>query len=374
MAFFQGGTTYAPSGQVTAANLNALINAAIPLNHNRDHFATDSKIVTVASGIMANATTGELQWDTNDGILYVYVTPSQRVGIAPQSLRVFTAQSSVSVGDVVVLDTVNTSSVKTTTNAAGLEEVIGVSRSNATTGQSVLVQVADAGLVNCTTGAVAIGAYLAKSTTAGKAEATTSGNGFAIALSSKDGGSEGQITALLGQKTPGRFAASFAAYTMTSASLTNGTWYDVPSSAVGSSITTDGTSRMKVTVYTSRADQPVTLTIQDFKMVSGTVANIFTGIRIVLNTSTVVFGGTTDGTTSDVTPNATGEKEYIGMGTVIYQKASSYEMATKSFSVTFTIPTAGTNTVGLQFLGRPDTTASYTTTNPTTATIAVVVH
>lgn len=122
--------------------------------------------------------------------------------VPPSSLLTNRSGVTVSAGDVVLFDTANASSFTTTTNAVDLR-VMGVVRTasiaNNVAGQ-VYTMAGQVCTVNCDSAAVAIGQYLTTSTTAGKATAGSyfreNGN-FAVALSSKAGGSTGTVSAML---------------------------------------------------------------------------------------------------------------------------------------------------------------------------------
>ena len=378
--FFQGGTTYQPGGQVNATNLNALITAAIPINHNRDHFANDSKIVTVAAGKTANPAAGELCWDTQVANLFVY-DGSNWVGIGPQQQTVLTAQSSISLNDVVVYDLGAASSVETTTTATSIN-VAGIARAAAASLASVPVQFTGIGLVNCTSAAVAIGDRLVTSTTAGKARTATSAesNHFAIALSSKSGGAENTVTcSLVSQQVhvPTVSSASFAAYSMT-ATLTNSTWYDFPNAALGAvtAPTNGGATSMKVSVTSTYAGQPVTLTIFGLDLRTNDANDAFKGFRLVIQnlaaSDTVVGGSTTKGAAFT---DADGDEENHAFGAMTYRVTSIVVgVSVQGSSVTFTLPTADTYSIRPQFQASNAGATSYTATQFTTATLVAVLH
>lgn len=372
------GYTFADGEQVTATKLNTLVSGATPLNLNRTHMEAGSQVVTAGPSEPSSPEAGELHFDTNaTGLILKVYTGTEWLSVSTRQEIPLTCQAVGSAGDVVVLDSGNATSV-TLTTTANHQRVVGVLGAAVASAPST-ARVVRSGLVtlNCTTAAVAIGDELATSTTSGKAAATTAGGGFAIALTSKGAGSAGTVTALLrgGSRTPNIYSASYATYTMTAASLTDPNFYFVPGSALGSGVLATSGTAMKVDVVTTRANQPVTVTLSGFRMTTGSgTAQRIDAFRLTLADETVLATGETKG--SPFLPSAAASWELIGNNTIIYVTAAqaAWGLAVPLASFTVVVPTAGSHSICLQFRADCTGTVAYTTTSASTATMVAVVH
>lgn len=337
MAFFTGGLTFSPGDEVTAAKLNSLIVDAIPQNLNRSHMASDTKVVTVGTSAPITPSAGELFYDSSNSLLKLY-TSSKFVGIGPAQETVLTCQENVSIGDVVVFDSSNASSVTTVAEEAN-STVVGVVK-EAITGApaSTRIQLNGPVTVNCDDNAISIGDYLITSgDTQGKATASSTlvDGVFARAMTVKDAGA-GTVTALLFQSVTydvPQFSSSvlatesFASVSTNTGSTSTNTWYSLPGD-VNQSITAP-TTPMGISFTTTVANQLIFVEVKslDFASVD---TNACTGIRLNYESGTILASWTEN-----------------GAGALLGQ--SNVEGFLDYAMVPFVVPAAGTYTVEVQW-------------------------
>lgn len=378
------GITFQQGGgqEYTAAQMNSAFTDMEITGISRENMAATSRPVTVSASEPSTPQTGELWYDTNTSVLKVYDSSTNWQSIGPRNTQTWTARSTITAGDLVVIDTDNGSSVETTTTVAA-RTVAGVAIESATSGNPVQIQTLGVATINCTTHAVDIGEYLVPSATAGHAWPETdayanefSGGAFAIALTSKGAGSVGTVLAFLitSQDYGYNNVRTYATYSTVSAALTGGTWYDIPDAAVGASITTDGSSAMDVPIVTTRPNQLVTVAIRDMKFLTSGNTQSISGFRISYGagpTPTTFIGGTSKH--ANLLPSgATAKEESFGCGAVSFTNGSACGLYVQGESLTNIIPTPGSHTIRLQF--RAGVSTNYTITQQTTATLRVYVH
>lgn len=375
------GYTFSTGDEVTAVRLNNLVNAATIADIARSDLSSVTKVITTGTSSPTSPSTGELWYDTTNGVLNVY-NGTKWNGLYPYQSNTLTAQSALNAGDVVVIDTGNANSVDSTTSAASTE-VVGVAVESVA-GPPVSCVIATSGIVDVNvTGTTAVGDYLYTSTTAGQADpsATLGAGAFARALTADSGGACTAVlvtppanTALAGSTT----SSTFATHTYTNATVTDATWYDFAAGANGATITTDGSSGMELDFTTTVANQAVLLSVKNLVFQTtgiGTgTALMMDGFRVVVDGTAIVtfsFGQYADYETNNV-PGAAGEQAILGPVTFYYgTNAATNGIIVPYFEFSLVVTTAGAHTFRPQFLsGRALTTDFSGNNNSQTATLA----
>lgn len=267
--YFITGNSYTTGDIVTAAKLNDMVNKATPQNFNRDHFATNSKIITTGSTAPSTPAFGEIWGDSTNTLLNSW-DGNDWTSFWPRQELIFTAQSTISAGDVVVFDSGNASSVLTTSTANSVG-VVGVATSAATTGGNVKVCVQGVVPVNVT-GSTSIGDWLETSTTAGAADPVSSRavHSFARALTTD---TSSQVTAILNPQalqslsSPqsngfGTSGSGTLSFSRGSGTMVQDTWYEFPGALTEN--VSDPVTEFRHNFTTTRNNQLVFVVICEF--------------------------------------------------------------------------------------------------------------
>lgn len=363
--FFTPGVIFASGDQVTAAKLNNLVANATPLDFNRTHFDSSTRVLTAAASETNGALAGELYFDTANARL-AYHNGSRFLRVAPFMEHEFTVNSVASVGDVLIQDTGTGNQLVTTTTAGSMLAVgvLGAAVSSAPT----TARVATSGVVtvNCDGTAVSIGDYLTTSTTAGRATSGGAGlvdGAFARALTSKSSG-VGTVTALL--MAPQQIETISTTETeetylnfSTTGTATDNTWFDVPD-ATSATFGTDGSEAMNVDFTTTVDDQLVHFELQNFTIntSSGSVPD---GFRVLLDDTAVLTVNADGSFTVGSAAGATGPVRWV----------STTRIDVVHLTTSMVVPTAGAHAVRLQLLPRASGSITVTSLGTNTASLAV---
>lgn len=354
MATLVTGQSFSPGDEVTAAKMNAQVNNATISGILRGELASSIKVINISASAPTSPTAGEMWWDSTNMALKFY-TGTQWLAVGPYQAISLTCQSNANAGDVVILDTGSANSVDTTTTAS-LTSVVGVLQ-DAVTGApaSSVVIIEGVATVNVT-GTTAIGDYLYTSTTVGKASpsATLADGAFARALTADSGG---QVSAILFSQTPldvpilvaGENEATYSSFSVTGASVTNNTWYDIPDGVNGSTISTTGTDAMNVTFTTNTDNQKVTFICKNLLFEITTTA-IPDGIRFLFASTEIAraqWVAQLDGNF----PSAAGDIATLGFAVWSIETGTGDQMIYVPYvEVTFNVATAGSYGIRAQML------------------------
>lgn len=181
------GYTFGATEEVTNTKLHSLVDSATISSIDRSNFDTaTASPVHINASSPGSPSAGNLWFDTTNSIMLEYNgTLSKWVPVARGMVFTNRSGASVAAGDLLILDTANARSVKTTTTANSTL-VFGVAASSANDLADVIVITEGYVPTMKVTGSTSIGQYLYTSTTAGKAapSSTVASGIFAIALTS----------------------------------------------------------------------------------------------------------------------------------------------------------------------------------------------
>jgi hypothetical protein len=255
LSFTRGITIGAAELAVPNTSFHALVDdATINTAATRSNFAQSASIVHVASSAPTSNPTpinGHLWYDNSNNILMEY-DGTDWLPNARGTLLTNRSGTTLSAGDVVVIDTGNTQSCTTSTTASDLD-VIGVVVSGGIALAKVAVITEGRSAAVTVTGATAIGDYLFQSTTAAEAvsSSTNASGSFARALSSTAGA--GSVIAQIGG---GALLASGAGSDFTDA---NSITFTFNTNASGATNYAHGLSVTPSVIHTSWAGNTATI-------------------------------------------------------------------------------------------------------------------
>lgn len=179
------GYTFTATEQVTNTKFHSLVDSATIANIDRSNFdLTTTSPVHIGSSSPSSPAAGHLWYDTTNALLRLY-DGSIFQPVSRGYSYTNRSGSSVSAGDVVIIDTANASSVKKTTTASS-PLAFGVVLIGAADAASCVVITEGYCPALTVTGSTSIGQYLITSTTSGKADPITAiaTGAFAVALTS----------------------------------------------------------------------------------------------------------------------------------------------------------------------------------------------
>lgn len=332
--YFVKGTDYSPGGTVNDTNLEALIESATPQNFERSVFAADSAIITLQTAAPNSPKSGELWFDTNNGVLKVWVSPNWIV-VGPGAEQILSCSTTCSIGSPLVSDTATNGSVKTTSDSAN-QNVVGVAKEAiSTTPSDCRIQTSGIVEVFCSTAEVARGDWLVTSTTTGQAESASAKTvgAFAQALDFKASGATGLVTARLvdvgvqtmvaSQEGSGGFGTSGVSLSFSdgSGTMSQDTWYPFPGTT-GADVSAPSTE-FGLSLTTTRNNQLVFVYISEF------LCTFASGVNQLSDVPLLEFRLNVDGsypavwTYNDNIENGTTGSDSAGggAGAIVYEKA-----------------------------------------------------
>ena len=166
------GYTFTSTEQVTNTKFHTLIDSATIANIDRSNFdLTTTSPVHIGSSSPSSPAAGHLWYDTSNSLLRLY-DGSIFQPVSRGYSYTNRSGSSVSAGDVVIIDTANASSVKKTTTASS-PLAFGVVLVGAADAASCIVITEGYCPALTVTGSTSIGQYLITSTTSAKADPIT---------------------------------------------------------------------------------------------------------------------------------------------------------------------------------------------------------
>ncbi len=215
MATITRGKTFGATEQVTNTKLHQLVdNATITGITSDDISGGSGQLVIIQGSAPSSPSAGWLWYDTTNGVLRLY-NGADWIPVAHGHIFTNKSGSSVAAGDVVIFDSANANSIKTTTTANSSDAYGVVIVGGADNTSVIVITEGYVPTVNVT-GATSIGDFLFTSTTAGKADPSpTFGKGaFARAHTSGSTTVSATISSGLSANVAG---AKFSAINATSA-------------------------------------------------------------------------------------------------------------------------------------------------------------